>query len=53
MNNFIKYNPYYTLRAETVHLSLQALSGKSVGASLSGHSGPEALCLLAVSQVSQ
>ena len=47
------YNPYYTLCAQIMHLSLQALSGKHVQASLSGHSCPEALWLLAVSQGSQ
>ena len=53
MEDFIKYSPYYTLCTETVHLTLQALSGKSVEASLSGHSCREALCSLGISQGSQ
>ena len=53
MDDFIQYNPYYTLCAQTVHLSLQALSEKRVEASLSGHSCPEALWSFAISQGSQ
>ena len=47
------YNPYYKLCAQTVHLLLQALSGKRARASLSGHSCPEALCSLATPQEGQ
>ena len=45
--------PYYTLCAQTAHLSLQVLSRKRVEASLSGHSYREALRSLATSQESQ
>ena len=53
MDNFIKYNPYNTLCAQTVHLSPHVLSGKRVEASLAGQRCPAALYLLAILQGSQ
>ena len=44
-------NKYNVLCALPVPSSLQALAGKRVEASLSGHSCLEALCLFAISQV--
>ena len=49
----MEYNPYKTLCAETVHLSLPTLSGKHVESSLAGHSCPAALCWLAIPQRSR
>ena len=50
LNKLATENTYYTLCGQQVHSQPQALSGKCVRASLSGHSSQVALCSLAFPQ---